>query len=202
MRKSSDRSDRYSSVAIEDLLQNYQPSRPRVAVAYYYFNFQSKAEQQFTNLLRSVLLQLSCQCPTLPHSVKRLREHEQYSPSSDEDLIRVVREVFMNFGDIYIVIDAFDECEQSEEVLQWIKELLKSDDGRLHLLFSSRQDFHFRNVLELSPTSFLGLDERTFEKDIQLYIREQLASDPRMKKWPANVKADIEETLTTKTGGL
>lgn len=97
----------------------------------------------------------------------------------------VVKEVFKTFGDIYIVIDAFDECEQSDEVLEWVQELLKTDDGSLHLLFSSRQDLRFRNLLELPPASILDLDEHTFKKDIQLYIREQLASDPRMKKWPA-----------------
>lgn len=50
----------------------------------------------------------------------------------------IVNEVFKSFHGVYIVIDALDECEQGEEVLRWIQELLESKHGRLHLLISSR----------------------------------------------------------------
>lgn len=114
----------------------------------------------------------------------------------------VIKEVLKSFCEVYIVIDAFDECEQSEEVLRWTQELVESKDSRLHLLVSSRQDHHFRSALESSATSILALDEYTFEKDIQLYIREQLSTDPRMMRWPPSVQNDIEKSLIANAGGL
>jgi hypothetical protein len=188
-------------MTIEDLLQTRQPTKSRTAIAYYYFNFQSKAEQQFVNLLRSIILQLSCQCPNLPTSVTKLSE-EDASTFSNERLIVVLNEVAENFRELYIVIDALDECDQSEEVLQWIQKLVENKDGRLHLLISSRPDHHFQTDLKPSTTSVLALDESTFETDIQLYIRERLNNDPRMKKWPSSIHKDVEQSLIANAGGL
>jgi hypothetical protein len=193
--------NRSSSIAIEDLLQNHKPKRPRTAIAYYYFNFQTKAEQQFMNLLRSITFQLSCQCPNLPGSVRRL----QYYPNrefSEEYMIDVVKEVVESFPEAFIVIDAFDECEQTEKLLLWIRKLAESGDTGLHLLVSSRQDYRFHSALDLSTTSILALDEYTFQKDIQLYIQEQLSTDPRMMKWPPSVQNDIGDSLLAHSGGL
>jgi hypothetical protein len=169
--------NRSSSIAVEDLLQNYKPKR------------------------RSITFQLSCQCPTLPGSVRRLQYcfNQEFS---EEYMIDVVKEVVESFPEVYLVIDAFDECEQSEKLLRWIQGLAKSQDNGLHLLISSRQDYHFRNALDLSTTSILALDEYTFQIDIQLYIREQLSTDPRMMKWPPSVQNDIEQSLLANSGGL
>jgi len=192
-----------SCVAIEDLLQNYQPSRPRTAVAYYYFNFQAKEEQNFINLLRSILLQLCCQCPDLPTSVHYLqRDANQGSAFFDENLVIIVEEVLQSFREVYIVIDAFDECEQNEKVINWIQKLVENKDGRLHLLISSRQDYRFRSALESYTTEVIALDEYAFEKDIQLFIREQLSINPRMKRWSPSVQHDVEQILMAKSGNL
>ena len=186
---------------IEDLLQNQKQRRPRTAVAYYYFNFQTKAEQQSTNLLRSIILQLSCQCPNLPEPIERL-QYQSESSFSYEYLINISKEVLRSFCYVYIVIDALDECEQGGEVLQWIKELLEMKNGKVHLLVSSRQDHHFRGALVSSTASILALDEHNFEKDIQLYIRNQLSTDPRMMRWPPSVQNNVEQSLIRNAGGL
>lgn len=114
----------------------------------------------------------------------------------------IVNEVSKSFHGVYIVIDALDECEQGEEVLRWIQELLESKHGRLHLLISSRQDHHFRSAFERLTTSILAPNEHTFEEDIQLYIREQLSTDPGMMRWPSSVQKTIEQSLITNAGGL
>lgn len=114
----------------------------------------------------------------------------------------IVKEVLESFRGVYIVIDALDECEQGKEVLRWIKELVECKHGRLHLLISSRQDRHFRNSFESLTTSILALNEHTFEEDIQLYIREQLSTDPRMMRWPSSVQKTIEQSLIANAGGL
>jgi hypothetical protein len=143
--------NRSSSIAIEELLQNYKPKRPRTAIAYYYFNFQTKAEQQFVNLIRSITSQISCQRPNLQGSVRRL-QHYPNRELSEEYLINAVKEVVEGFPEVFIVIDAFDECEQTEKLLLWIRELAESGGTGLHLLVSSRQDYRFRGALDLSTT--------------------------------------------------
>lgn len=100
------------------------------------------------------------------------------------------------------MIDALDECEQVEEVLQWIEALLENKNDRLHLLVSSRQDHHFQRELECLASSTLNLGQQTFEKDIEIYIQERLSTDPRTKKWPADVRDDIKQSLLNNAEGL
>lgn len=192
---------RSSSVAIENLLQKHRYNTPRSAVAYYYFNFQTKAEQQFVNLLRSLILQLSCQSLDICASVDRLTWQAD-SDIPSEHLMGVVEEVLESFQEVFVVIDAFDECEQSEDVLRWFQKLLGVKDVTLHLLVSSRQDHRFRGVLEAPTTSNLAIDEHTFEKDIQLHVQEQLSTHSRMMRWSPSVHRNIEQSILANAGGL
>ncbi|MDI1486542.1 MAG: hypothetical protein OHK93_005773 [Ramalina farinacea] len=189
------------SVAIEDLIQNHQQYKVRTAVAYYYFNFQTREEQQFVNLLRSITLQLSCQCPRLPNSVQKLQWQPEWVFSC-EYLVGIIEDLLKEFQDVYIVIDALDECEQNEEVLRWIEGLLEKKNDQLHVLVSSRQDYHFQLELERLASLMLKLDQQTFAKDIETYIHERLSTDPRMKKWPSDVRDDIKQSLVSNAGGL
>lgn len=40
------------------------------------------------------------------------------------------------------------------------------------------------------------------DPDIKHYVRNQLAEDSKLRKWPDTVKATIEETLTAKSQGM
>ena len=193
--------DPSSSVAIEDLLQKQQQNKVRTAVAYYYFNFQTREEQQFVNLLRSITLQLSCQCPRLPNSVQMLQWQPEWVFSC-EYLVGIIEDLLKEFPDVHIVIDALDECEQNEEVLRWIEGLLEKKNDRLHVLVSSRQDYHFQLELERLASLMLKLDQQTFAKDIEIYIHERLGTDPRMRKWSSDVRDDIKQSLVSNAGGL
>lgn len=153
------------------------------------------------NLLRSVTLQLSCQCPNLPFSIRRLHKQPEWAFSCDY-LVNIIKDLLKEFKDVYIVIDALDECEQHEDILQWIKGLFESRSDRLHLFASSRQDHRFQRDLECLASSILNLGEQTFEKDIEIYIHERLGTDPRMMKWPSDVQDGIKQSLVKNAGGL
>jgi len=69
-------------------------------------------------------LQLSCQCPNLPDPIKELQWQSE-SNFSNQYLMGIGKEILKSFRDVYIVVDALDECEQGEEVLRWIQEALE-----------------------------------------------------------------------------
>jgi predicted DNA-binding protein len=185
--------------------QQQQPQKPHIAVAYFYFNFQNREEQQFVNLLRSMILQLSCQCQKFPSCVENLYHRLQYrhdQPSlTSSYLTSIVQKLIREFEDVFLVLDALDECEQYEESLEWVQELAIAKDGILHLLVSSRQTQVFRSILEPIATDLVSVNEFTPAKDIQLHIREQLKSDSRMKKWPSDLQDQIESTLMANVDG-
>jgi hypothetical protein len=178
---------------------------PFVAVGYYYFNFQNRKEQQFVSLLRSLILQLSCQCPKLPLRVQWLHDNIQWSHDqptlSSGYLIEILQDLFGEFEDVYLVIDALDECEQQEESLEGMRELAAAKNGILHLLVSSRQTQIIRSTIESIATGTISINESTPAQDIQLHIREQLRRDPRMRKWPSDLQDEIESTLMANVDG-
>lgn len=114
----------------------------------------------------------------------------------------VVKEILSGFREAYIVIDAFDECEQNEKILRWIQELVESRYGKLHLLVSSRQDCCFHITLKSLTTSIIAIHEYTFGNNLQLYIRERLSTDSRMMRWPYSIQETIEQSLIANVGGL
>ena len=121
---------------------------------------------------------------------------------SCEYLGSIIKDLLREFQDVYIVIDALDECEQNEEVLRWIEGFLENKNGRFHVLVSSRQDLHFQLEVERVASLILRLDQRTFDNDIKVYIHERLSTDPRMMKWPTDVREDIKQSLVSNAGGL
>ena len=192
------------STIIENLLERQLAHNSQAGVAYFYFNFQNRAEQQFINLLRSLILQLSCQCQKLPDSVERLYQQLQYQygqPNmSSCYLIGILKDVCLEFRDVYIVTDALDECEQYEELVEWVKNLA-NEDRIVHLLLSSRQTQQFRELIGPLAAAAINVNDSIPTNDIQLHIREQLKSDPRMKKWPADLHDEIEGTLMANVDG-
>lgn len=193
------------STIVEYLLKHQPPHNSPAGVAYFYFNFQNGAEQQFINFLRSLILQLSCQCQKLPACVERLHEELQYQRGqpnmSSSYLAGILKDVCLEFRDVYIVIDALDECEQYEELVEWVEELANAKDSIVHLLLSSRQTQQFRDLMGPLATAAISVNDSTPANDIQLHIREQLKSDPRMKKWPADLHDEIESTLMANVDG-
>jgi NACHT domain len=192
------------STIIESLLKRQLAHNSQSGVAYFYFNFQNRAEQQFINLLRSLILQLSCQCQKLPGSVERLHQQLRYQygqPNmSSSHLIGILKDVCLEFRDVYIVTDALDECEQYEELVEWVEDLTNGN-SIVHLLLSSRQTQQFRELIGPLATAAISVNDSIPTNDIQLHIREQLKSDPRMKKWPADLHDEIEGTLTANVDG-
>jgi hypothetical protein len=85
-------------------------------------------------------------------------------------LVRILQELIEEFEDVYLIIDALDECEQQEESLQGMQELANAKHGILHLLVSSRQTQIIRSTIEQIATGVISVNESTPAKDIQLHI--------------------------------
>ena len=82
------------------------------------------------------------------------------------ELERTIQDLVQEFCHVYIAIDALDECEQIEELLEWIQGLFSKRVGVLHLLISSRQIQNFRETLEPIASATLNISQSTFEQDI------------------------------------
>lgn len=73
--------------------------------------------------------------------------------------------------DLFIVIDALDECPLPErrELLRRINELRKEGNGKVHILATSRREPDVDDRLKEPPTVAMDIKDQ-FGEDIKLFV--------------------------------
>jgi len=113
-------------------------------------------------------------------------------------------------GQIYIVVDALDECPNvlgtpsaREEVLDLIEELVDLKLPHVHICVASRPEIDIRSVL--GPLTSLQVsvhDEKGQKEDIIEYIKSVIHSDRRMRKWKKLDQELVIDMLSEKADGM
>jgi hypothetical protein len=113
-------------------------------------------------------------------------------------------------GQIYIVVDALDECPNfpgrpsaRQEVLELIEELVDLKLPNVHLCVASRPEMDIRMVLESSTSLKISLhDENGQKEDIIDYIKSVVHSDREMRRWREEDQQLVVDTLSRKADGM
>ena len=131
--------------------------------------------------------------------------HGSRRPSED-DLLQCLKNMLeiTGQGELYIVVDALDECQNltglrttRQQVLDIIKELVDLKASHLHLCVTSRFEMDIRWVLEpLGPVSVPLHEEPGQKADIAQYVKEFVESDPKMRLWPEEKRKLVMRTLS------
>ncbi len=113
-------------------------------------------------------------------------------------------------GQIYIIIDALDECPNfpgtpsaREDVLEFLNEIVNWKLPNVNLCVASRPEIDIRLVLEPLTTLKISLhDEIGQKKDITEYINSIVRSDRNMRRWNEEDKQLVVDTLSSKADGM
>jgi Cdc6-like AAA superfamily ATPase len=181
-----------AAMVVDHLLTLYKDDLDN-GIAYLYCNFGRLNEQKVEDLLANLLKQLSQRKLSLPRNVKELYDHHKVMrtrPSVDE-ILRVLQFVVTTYSRVFIIVDAIDECQESDGCrMKFLSELfaLRTRD-RANILVTSR---------------FIPNITDQFESSVQLKIRASNADVERyleghIEQLPAFVHHDIrlrEEILT------
>jgi hypothetical protein len=104
-----------TSILVKDLIGRFEDNTT-VGVAYIYCNFQSQQDQKPEQLLANLIKQLIRRQETFPRSVEAL--YKRYRKINTRPLLQELSEVFQSLGKSYsrlfIVVDALDECEDTD----------------------------------------------------------------------------------------
>ena len=185
-------------------------------MAYFYFDFRDLSKQTCHDLLRSLVVQLSTDsspCCDILHSVYESHKDGTQQPS-DDTLKECLKEMLrlLAKGQVFIVLDALDECPDSSgfppprsEVLQLVKELVDLRLRGLYICVTSRPEVDIRAVLE--PLAFRSVslhDEIGQKADIADYVRSVVNSSPStaMRRWRTDDTNLVIETLTERADGM
>lgn len=91
-----------------------------------------------------------------------------------------------------VVVDALDECSESEELVQFIGEMRSWESINLRLLVTSRQHFEGKDEFEELQPVHVSIQDETANNDILKFMQEILNEDIKLRRWPLKVKQDIE----------
>jgi hypothetical protein len=160
----------YSSIVIRQL---FSQRRHGTAIAYFYFDFRDEKSQCVKIMLQSIILQLSAQSPNSYSALKREFESSQGQtlPIYDK-LLGILGELLSDFGHSYFILDALDECNEHDDLVQFITQLRDWTTRSLHLLITSQPREIFMEAFK--HTSLVTLTPHITQNDIQRFIGSEL----------------------------
>ncbi|KAF2258195.1 hypothetical protein CC78DRAFT_442173, partial [Lojkania enalia] len=196
-----------SSTILQNVLQHCQDD-PAKVTAYFFFDFNDEQKQDPEMMLRSLLCQLSQQSIKIPASLDTLFsscENGQRQPSVYA-LLEAVRQLMQEFPQVYVVLDALDECARRAEVMDILETMAQWQLQNLHLLVTSRRERDIESSLEgfVDEQNRICLQSGQVDKDIQRYVRQRLIDDKNLHKWEkdAVIKQEIETALMQGAHGM
>jgi hypothetical protein len=195
-----------SSTIIENLLQHCRDA-PGMATVYFYFDFKDTEKQNPDLMVRSLLYQLLQQCKTIPLSLDTLfASYGIGRQPSLQALLKTLQRTMEGFNQIYIVLDALDECNQRIELMSVLKIVAGWQNQDLHLLMTSRKEQDIESSMEdfLCAENYVYLQSDRVDTDIQLYVKHRLSYDKTLIKWGKEtaVRQEIEARLLEGAHGM
>jgi hypothetical protein len=182
------------------------------SLAFFYCDFREDQKRHRRGLLSSLLVQLCQQSAYYDALSKFYSEHDDGSQhASDRELAQCLKDLLALPGQAttYIVIDALDECPTTglpsprEQVLELVKDLVKSQIPNLRICVTSRPEADIEPVLHPLALSSVSLHKENGQaQDIADYVKFVVGTDPKMQNWREEDRKHVVEVLTRNADGM
>ncbi|KAF3077232.1 Ankyrin-1 [Trichoderma lentiforme] len=179
-----------TSIAVSYLHAKFQEKHD-IGIAYLYLNFRRQSEQEPKHILSSILRQLSQMGSKAHDSVQEL--YKKHKPKKEEDqptsqipptppsldeIVKTLDQIIASYSRTYIIIDALDECTDSNLHRSTLMFEIFGLQTRLgaNLFFTSRLVPHIEKDFESRDCSTLEI--RATDKDIRQYLDSNMSQLP------------------------
>ncbi len=183
-------------------------------MTYFYCDFRDPKKQQVTELLGSLLAQLSAKSDACYNILSAL--YSEYDARSrrpgDPALINCLEKMLKIEGqpNIYIIIDALDECPDGsgvvpsrERMLELVEKLVDLHLPNVHICVTSRPEADIQTSLAPLASRTVSLhDEDGQKRDISNFVRSVVSSDRNMRKRREEDKEMVIAALNEKADGM
>jgi hypothetical protein len=169
-------------------------------VVYFYFDFKDSAKQATNSMMRCIASQIegSLCCDKISPALERLYRSCQRGGSRRQPTFDEVANLIVSLSALtprlYIVLDALDECQDRDKLLEAIVALRKSA-ATAKLFVTSRQESDIIEALTEDGFTPMPILDDAVKHDIELYIRSVLQNDAHLRRLPNDVKRHIQQTL-------
>ena len=184
-----------TAVVINDLMTQCFTDQA-IGLAYIYCNFWRKDEQKAEDLLASILKQLAQCQSSLPESVKELykrHKNRRTWPSLDE-LSRALQFVVEKYSRVFLVVDALDECQTSDDCRRvFLSQLFDLQKKCLVNIFATA-----RPIPEITERfNGISLEIHAHESDVRRFLEGRIsrAESKLLKEHEEEIKNRITEVV-------
>jgi len=183
-------------------------------MTYFYCDFRDSKKQEVSDLLASLVAQLSARsdaCNSILSSLYSEYDAGSRRPS-DNALMDCLEKMLKSEGQptIYIIIDALDESPNSlgvvparKRILDVVQKLVDLQLTNVRTCATSRPEADIQAALTSFASHTVSLhDEEGQKKDIADYVRSIVYSDWNMRKWRTEEKDMVIDSLSQKADGM
>jgi len=151
---------------------------PEVGLAYVYCNYKEQASQTLTDLLACVIQQLIKKRGGVPKDVFAMYQihKSQGTRPSRAEYSKMLRSISNMFSQVYIVIDALDECDENSDTRRDLISEFTNDAANWQLFCTSRHLGDIEEIFKGTPR----LEIRASDEDVRIYLEEQIKSQGRL----------------------
>ena len=189
-----------AAIAIDHLCRT--TGSDNIGAAYLFCNYKAQADQSAPSLFAALLKQLVQSQPDIAAPVTHLYNHHsrQKSRPSLKEIFEALQSVCSNYGVVYIVVDALDECADIDGARGLLIDKLHELQARadIRLLFTSRSIPEVTQKFQSNPT----LEVRASEVDVRHFVSGQMPRLPKCIQRDEELKQAIQNKIVEAVGGM
>jgi hypothetical protein len=201
-----------SSSIVEDVQAICQTGL--ATLAFFYFDFRDVRKQDARSLLSSLVTQLCHESDRFSEflSSRYFIHGDGTRQPSEDTLLECLKDMLRlrGQGELYIVVDALDECPSvfgyptpREQVLKILQELVDLRLSHVHLCITSRPEVDIRDAVEGLAVHNVSLHEQAGQnQDIFNYIKSVVSSDLMIRRWREEDRQLVMTTLMKRARGM
>ena len=179
-----------SSLVIDDLCD--EPCEEEIAIAMFYCDFRDQQKQTAINIIGTILKQLVVRGEVPEHVRAAFRKAKNEVGGRRlrlPDMIRVLKQAIAIFPQVFICIDALDECLPKHllELLASLKGILE-ESPRTRIFVTGRPQVEVE-IARHFTTSAVPISPKTH--DIKRYLENKLEKDTEHYAMSAGLRAEI-----------
>lgn len=193
----------HRSVVI-DFLEQDLPI-PHIGLAFIYCNHKEYQSQNLEYLLRAIIRQLVEQRMSIPENICSLysQHRGKRTAATKEECLWMLQSLSKDSTEVYVVIDALDECIDKENRHFWsdLLEQLRESVAHIRLLCTSRDIEDSKGILQDASR----LEIRAKDADIEIYICERVRSHDKLVTFcrqDPDLQGKVVQEVRSKSDGM
>jgi len=186
-----------TAIVVADLWERFQ-NDAAFGVAYIFCNFKRHHEQKLEDLLSSLLKQLLLGQESTPDVIRTVydRHKAKRTRPSVQEISMMLQAVTSIYSKVFIVIDALDECQVSDECRsRFISEIFNLQDKTGANLFATSRFIH--DIAARFKGSLL-LEIRASDDDVLRYLDDRISHSELkiLKDYREEIKTEITDAVS------